>query len=177
MNAPKRNAFARYMSDLWSGVITTVVGMKLTFGYLFKKPVTLLYPEVRPDVPEGYRGLHGLDETKCHVCGGCAKSCPVDCIKIESIGKGKDQMLVRFAIDYGKCLFCELCTVPCPTAAIHMTKVYDLATLTHEGCVVNLARPKSAGEIAAHEALLAAREAEKKAKADAAKKETPPAKE
>jgi len=50
------------------------------------------------------------------------KSCPVDCIKVEAIGKGKDQMLTRFDIDYGKCLFCDLCTAPCPTSAIHMTK-------------------------------------------------------
>ena len=127
----------------------------------------MLYPEERPVVPEGYRGIHGFDEAKCHVCGGCAKACPVDCISIESIGKGKDQLLTRFTIDYGKCLFCELCTVPCPTAAIHMTQTYDLAGRTREGCVLALSRPKSAEEIAAHHAMLAAKEAEKKAKAEA----------
>lgn len=175
MSPQKRNSFVRYFADLWSGIATTIVGMNLTFWYLFRKPITMRYPEVRPVVPEGYRGIHGLDESKCHVCGGCAKACPVDCITIESIGKGKDQLMTRFDIDYGKCLFCELCTAPCPTNAIHMTKDFDFAGRTREGCVIHLARPKTGEEIAAHHAMLAAKEAEKKAKAEAAKAAPAPA--
>lgn len=168
--ARKRHPFAQYFADVWSGIATTVIGMKLTFKYLFRKPVTMLYPEERPEVPEGYRGIHVLIENKCAVCGGCAKACPVGCITIESIGKGKDQLLTRFDIDYSKCLFCDLCTSPCPSAAIAMSQAYDASTTTREGCVLHLARPKSAEEIAAHNAMLAAKEAEKKAKAEAEKK-------
>lgn len=168
--AQKRHPFPQYFLNIWSGIWTTFVGMKLTFGYLFRKPVTLLYPEERPVVPEGYRGLHALDEAKCHVCGGCSKACPVNCITVESVGKGKDQLITSFRIDYSKCLFCDLCTVPCPTAAIHMTKEYDAAGRTRQGCTIELARIKSAEEIAVHEAMLAAKEAEKKAKAEADKK-------
>ena len=67
----------------------------------------------------------------------CAKACPVDCIYIDKSGPrkidkktGKVNMsdpkngeLLRYAIDYSKCLFCALCTEPCPTDCIHMGKL------------------------------------------------------
>jgi NADH-quinone oxidoreductase subunit I len=158
---------ARYFADLWAGIWTTLVGMKVTGRYLFRKPVTMRYPEERPVVPEGYRGIHALREDHCHVCQGCAKACPVACIIIESVGKGKDQLITKFQIDYSKCLFCDLCMQPCPTGSLHMTQTYDLASLTRAECVLDLMRPKSAEEIAAFQAALAAKEAEKKAKAEA----------
>jgi formate hydrogenlyase subunit 6/NADH:ubiquinone oxidoreductase subunit I len=43
---------------------------------------------------------------------------------------------VRFAIDYSKCLFCALCTEPCPTECIHMGKLHDLSSYTREDVVV-----------------------------------------
>lgn len=161
-----RNPFTEYFANLWAGIVTTFVGMRLTLHYcLREKPVTMEYPEVRPVVPETYRGIHGFDESKCAVCKACAAACPVDCITIEHIGRGKDAMLTRFDIDYGKCLFCELCTVPCPVEAIFMTTQYDLARPTRNGCVLHFARPKTPEELAAHDAMLAQKEVEKKAKA------------
>lgn len=167
----RRNPFSQYWANVWSGIATTFIGMKLTLGYIFRKKFTMCYPEERPEVPESHRGLHKLNEQGCLVCMACAKACPVDAIKIESVGRGRDAMPTRFDVEYSKCLFCALCTESCSNSSIAMTKEWDFAGPTREGTTLSLIRAKSADEIKAHEALLAQKEAEKKAKAaEAAKK-------
>ena len=166
-----RNPFVQYFVDVWSGVVTTYLGMRLTLGYFFRKPVTMRYPEVRPKIPEGHRGLHELHEGQCMVCKGCASACPVDCITIESVGRGRDAMLTRFEIDYSKCLFCELCTEPCANHCLVMGPKYDLSSTSRQSVVVSLIRPKSAEEIQAHLEMLERKEAEKKAKIEAARRQ------
>ncbi len=44
--------------------------------------------------------------------------------------------LLRYAIDYQKCMFCGLCTEPCPTDCIHMGKTHDLSAYSREDMVV-----------------------------------------
>lgn len=171
----KQSAFRNYWREIGLGVKTTYVGMKLTISYFFRKPITLQYPEERPIVPAGHRGLHGFDEDKCISCDMCANACPVSCIYIKSVGRGKDAMMTQFDIDYTKCLFCDLCTPPCPTECIWMTQEFDLASYSKADCTINFARPKTNEELKAHEEELAKKEAEKKAKAAAKKAEAKPA--
>lgn len=171
--AAKRNPVAQYFRNIYDAVATTLLGMRLTAGYLVGKPVTLQYPEVKPEVPPGARGLHKFIEEQCMSCQQCNKVCPVDCISLEFVGRGKDSMVTKYDIDYQRCLFCNLCCEVCPTEAVVMTENWDLASYDREGCVAHLARPKSEKEIEAFEAQLAAKEAEKKrklAEAAAAKK-------
>jgi formate hydrogenlyase subunit 6/NADH:ubiquinone oxidoreductase subunit I len=52
------------------------------------------------------------------------------------ISHTKKGHLVRYAIDYSKCLFCALCTEPCPTECIHMGKLHDLSSYSREDVVV-----------------------------------------
>jgi hypothetical protein len=42
----------------------------------------------------------------------------------------------RYAIDYGRCMFCALCTEPCPTHCIHMGDNHDLSGYDHSSLVV-----------------------------------------
>lgn len=166
----QRNPFAQYWANVWSGIATTFIGMKLTLKYffdyvIFRKTFTMQYPEERPEVPDSHRGLHKLNEQGCIVCMQCAKACPVDAIKIESVGRGKDSMLTRFDIDYSRCLFCALCCETCSQSSLVMTKEWDFAGPTREGTILSLIRAKTPDEIKAHEAQLAAKEAERKAKA------------
>jgi formate hydrogenlyase subunit 6/NADH:ubiquinone oxidoreductase subunit I len=100
-----------------------------------------------------YRGIHEFELNKCIACDLCAKACPVDCIYIDKSGPRridkktglvdeadpKNGQLLRFAIDYSKCLFCALCTEPCPTACIHMGKMHDLSGYSRDDAVVEFA--------------------------------------
>ncbi|RKZ11079.1 hypothetical protein DRQ32_06515, partial [bacterium] len=59
----------------------------------------------------------------------------VDCIYIETIGKGKERQMSRYAIDYNKCIWCSLCTEHCPTDCITMSHDYDHAVYRRERLV------------------------------------------
>ena len=169
MPETKRSGVQKYFDDIRVGVRSTYAGMKITIREYFRRPSTMLYPEERPVVPWGHRGIHGFDEDKCISCDMCANACPVSCIYIQSAGRGKDAMMTQFDIDYTKCLFCDLCTPPCPTECIWMTQEFDLASYTKEDCIINFARTKTGDEVKGHEEKLAKKDAEKKAKAAAKK--------
>jgi len=60
-------------------------GMALTLRRFFEPKVTVMYPEVRLDVPPKFRGRLQLlyDEygtLKCETCFQCAQACPIECI-------------------------------------------------------------------------------------------------
>ena len=143
-----------YFKNIWDNVSSIAIGMKITIKYCFQKTVTVQYPEQRLSFAPRYRGIHEFEADKCIACDMCAKACPVDCIYIDKsgprkidkkIGKvnpadPKNGQLLRYAIDYSKCLFCALCTEPCPTDCIHMGKLHDLSSYTREDVVVEFAQ-------------------------------------
>ncbi len=127
-----------YFSDIFSGVWTVLVGMRLTFRHLFTRAVTLQYPDEKWELPPGARGQLFNDIDDCIGCDKCARICPVDCIYIETVkvGPGEDLSetttghkkrlhVVRFDIDMSKCCYCALCVYPCPTECLVMTPEYE----------------------------------------------------
>jgi NADH-quinone oxidoreductase subunit I len=141
---------AAYFRNIYDNVTSIAIGMKITLKYCFQKTVTVQYPEQHLTFAPRYRGIHEFELEKCIACDMCAKACPVDCIYIDKSGPrkidkktGKVNMsdpkngeLLRYAIDYSKCLFCALCTEPCPTDCIHMGKLHDLSSYSREDVVV-----------------------------------------
>ncbi|MEJ7696784.1 MAG: hypothetical protein WKF78_09275 [Candidatus Limnocylindrales bacterium] len=62
-----------------------VKGMGLTLLRFFQPKVTVMYPEVTPEVTPKFRGRLQLlyDEwgtLKCETCFQCAQACPIECI-------------------------------------------------------------------------------------------------
>lgn len=171
MTEKKRNSLVQYFADVLDGIVTTCKGMRLTLSYFFRPKVTLRYPEERPVIPEGHRGMHVYVEEECGLCRACEAACPVDCIGIEAVGKGKNALITRLDIDYSKCLFCNLCCEACHTKCLFLGKDYDMAVAERVGCVLHFARSKSAEEIARFKEELAQKEADKAAQ----KKQTDPA--
>ena len=158
------NEFSKYCADFAHGVSSTASGMLLTITYFFRKKVTMEYPEVRPLLPENHRGLHRYDEDRCLVCNQCVRICPVNCITMTAIGRGKDKMIVQYDVDYSKCLFCNLCCEACTPECLSLTTEYDYAQNKRAHCIRQLARPKTAAEIAAFKNAYESRQAELNAK-------------
>ncbi|MCP4572557.1 MAG: NADH-quinone oxidoreductase subunit I [bacterium] len=127
----------QYFADIYQAVSSAIQGMGITIKHIYRKPVTLQFPDERQVMPDRFRGFVHNDMTKCDSCNICAKLCPVDCIYIETEGKGKERMMTRYAIDYNKCIWCSLCTENCHTGSITMShdydhSVYDRRSLVYE---------------------------------------------
>jgi formate hydrogenlyase subunit 6/NADH:ubiquinone oxidoreductase subunit I len=90
------------------------------------------------DLPPRSRGVIALIEDNCTVCMICARECPDWCIYIEghqetetaafaAAGRRPVQrnVLDRFAIDFGLCMYCGICVDACPFEALFWAPTYD----------------------------------------------------
>lgn len=115
-------------------------GLRTTLGHMFTPAVTQQYPEVKPDLPENYRGVHRLNRddqgrVKCVACMLCATACPAHCIAIQgdqAPWPDRDKYPVTFEIDELRCIYCGMCEEACPVDAIELTSIYDLTGQSRE---------------------------------------------
>jgi NADH-quinone oxidoreductase subunit I len=125
-----------------------VNGLKTTFKYMFKPQVTLSYPEQRPAIPAGYRGVPTLvrdpnGREKCVSCQLCEFVCPPKAIRITHCEIPADQAdrahvekgPQAFDIDMLRCIYCGLCQEVCPEEAIFLQNQYSLSGYTREEMV------------------------------------------
>lgn len=136
----------QYIKNIWAGLATTFIGMRITFKHLFVKKVTIQYPNERFPLPENTRNRLLLDMTRCNACRSCSTACPVNCISIESVrvmpddpdqeilydGSKRKLWLTRYDIDFAKCCYCGLCQAACPTNAINHTKEFEYSSFNRE---------------------------------------------
>ena len=107
--------------------------MGVTFRNLFRKPVTVHYPDVQRPYPDRFRGILALayekdtGEEACIGCRLCEYICPPQVIKVEMLKTEKRNYAKTFTLELYSCEFCELCVQVCPTDAIIMMKTFDLA--------------------------------------------------
>ena len=108
--------------------------MAITFRNLFRKPVTIHYPDVKRQYPDRFRGFLALTydkdtgEENCIGCRLCEYVCPPQVIKVEMLKAAKRNYAKTFTLELYACEYCELCVQVCPTDAIVMMKSVDLAT-------------------------------------------------
>lgn len=145
------NSVKKYFKNIWLGLYTVSVGMKITFAHLFTKAVTIQYPDERLQLPERERNRLFVNMDDCIGCDQCARACPVNCIYLETIkavpgdivgrtgvtsnGKKKALFVPTFTIDIAKCCYCQLCVFPCPTECIYMTDVYEFSEYKRENFI------------------------------------------
>jgi len=135
----KRNGYLRNIADV---CLTTFDGMAVTFSHLLRRPSTIQYPDripirVQDTLPFRYRGILEVDVEICTGCLACERACPIDCIAIdaEKDKQTREMVLRRFDIDMAKCMYCGLCSEPCPTGAIHHTPEFEGADFSLESLV------------------------------------------
>jgi NADH-quinone oxidoreductase subunit I len=130
---------ALYLPAIVSGVATAI--RHAVTG----KATTRQYPEVEPEIPPNYRGVHRLNRdeegrVKCVACYMCQTACPANCIEIiaapapkdDPHWKDRDKYPATFTIDELRCIYCGMCEEACPVDAIELTSIYDLTGLSRE---------------------------------------------
>ncbi len=115
---------------------------KMTFGSLFKKPETVLYPVVTKPQPAGLKGHIAIDVDDCILCGMCDRSCSTDCIRV-------DKQARTWTIDRLQCVQCGYCITVCPKKCLSMDPNYAPASTVHEAdvfAVPEQAKPEKKAE-------------------------------
>jgi len=115
-------------------------GMGITFRHMWRKPVTMRYPDERwfPGwfPADRFRGQVALvrkpetpEEDLCVGCCLCARVCPSNAINlVTSMGEGNKKQIDEYYLDVSRCIFCGLCVEICPVCALVSTDLYELAT-------------------------------------------------
>lgn len=120
--------------SLWRDIRGTILPFWVTLRYLFRRPVTICYPEHKQTPAPRYRGRLVLTrdpdgEERCVACHLCSAACPVDCISMQAAEREDGRRHAAwFRINFSRCIFCGLCTEACPTLALQMTGEYELAS-------------------------------------------------
>ena len=125
-----------------------LAGMRVTFRYMFKPNVTMEYPEVRPAIPPGYRGVPTLvkdpnGREKCVSCQLCEFVCPPKAIRIipgeipasEPERRHVEKAPREFDIDMLRCIYCGLCQEVCPEEAIFLQNQFSMSGYSRDEMV------------------------------------------
>ena len=118
--------------DFWAGLSAIISGMLTVFKHLFKRPVTLEYPEKRRIMNPFFRGKPYV--TGCVGCGICKNVCPAGAI---DFAKDENGNVIKYTFDLKKCIFCGNCAFYCPKNAINMSEEFELASENLEGLKLN----------------------------------------
>ena len=106
-------------------------GLQLTGRYMFKRKITVQYPEEKTPQSHRFRGLHALrrypnGEERCIACKLCEAVCPAVAITIESEPRDDgSRRTTRYDIDLTKCIFCGFCEESCPVDSIVETRIFE----------------------------------------------------
>jgi len=106
-------------------------GLMLTGRHMFKRKVTVMYPEEKTPKSVRFRGLHALrrypnGEERCIACKLCEAVCPALAITIESEQREDGtRRTTRYDIDLVKCIYCGFCEESCPVDSIVETDIHE----------------------------------------------------
>ena len=113
----------------------------LTFLHLFRRKVTVRYPEKKIGLPARWRGRIVLTRDpdggeRCVACSLCAVACPVGCIALQAAEDGRGRRYPEFfRINFSRCIFCGFCEEACPTYAIQLTPDFEMGEYLRQNLV------------------------------------------
>ena len=134
------------LAEIYSGLKSLFIGMRITIGQFFKPIVTVQYPHETLKMPARFRGHIELvrdpatGKPKCFVCKLCEKACPSDCITVEGVKPegAKRKTVTYYRLDFTKCSLCGSCVEACRDNAIRFSREYNLASVNKEDFVMDL---------------------------------------
>lgn len=116
-------------------------GIWLVFSHVFRRPVTIQYPDEKPYLPPRWRGRIILSrdpdgEERCVACYLCSVACPVDCIALQATEDEHGRRYPAwFRINFSRCIFCGYCEEACPTYAIQLTTDFEISEFDRRNLV------------------------------------------
>lgn len=143
---------AQYLLDVFWGAKSVWGSCVTAIPYLFsigelRKEVTEQYPDpissrTADDLPPRSRGFLFNDIDRCTGCKDCVKTCPTECIRVETEpGADATKTWVSiFDIDFSRCIFCGLCVEVCKPASLNHTKQYEGAVYLLPDMVASFGR-------------------------------------
>jgi NADH-quinone oxidoreductase subunit I len=148
------------VSEVYSGVKSLFIGMKITLKEFFKPTVTVRYPYETLKIPPRFRGHIELvrdaatGQPKCFVCKLCEKACPSDCIIVEGIKPegARRKTVTTYRLDFTKCSLCGSCVEACRDGAIRFSREYNLASTSKEEFIMDLFQRLEAQRVDAEKA-------------------------
>jgi len=112
-------------------LLELVHGMRVTGRHLFRRKITVQFPEEKTPLSPRFRGLHALrrypnGEERCIGCKLCEAVCPAQAITIETAQRDDGtRRTTRYDIDLTKCIFCGFCEESCPVDSIVETAIFE----------------------------------------------------
>ena len=146
LSGRKKEVSNKKMTFLESMYLLAIIkGLFITIKHLFRRKVTIQYPEQVREMSPVYRGQHMLKRDEqgrenCTACGLCALSCPAEAITMKAEERKPNELhLYReekyasiYEINMLRCIFCGLCEEACPKDAIYLTTSKVLVPASYE---------------------------------------------
>ena len=130
------NKIKQYLNSLF--LLELMRGLYLTGRHLFRRKITVQYPEEKTPQSHRFRGLHALrrypnGEERCIACKLCEAVCPAQAITIDAEPREDgSRRTTRYDIDMTKCIYCGFCQEACPVDAIVEGPNFEFSTETRE---------------------------------------------
>jgi NADH-quinone oxidoreductase subunit I len=122
-------------------MLSILKGLWTVFLHMFRRRVTVQYPEQKPYLAPRWRGRIILSRSsdgqeRCVACNLCAVACPVDCISLQATQDETGRRYPEwFRINFSRCIFCGFCEEACPTYAIQLIPDFEMGEYVRQNLV------------------------------------------